>query len=325
MYDKEGMLALLRGFPEQCELALEIAGRYPLEMKKQTYENIFIQGMGGSGIGGVIARDLLKERCSLPIVANNNYSIPKFVGKKTLAFFVSYSGNTEETLSCFRKAKARKAAAICISSDGKLARACKNCIRVPQGNPPRTMLAFLSLPILETIKRMGLLEGPLALETLPKFLRREMRAAERTGKKLAKALYRMVPVIYAASPYGAAALRFHTQLAENAGTFSHWNVLPEANHNEIVGFRPRERALVFVLFRSRDENERMKIRFEFTKKLVSKKSECIEIWAKGRTHAEHLFYAILVGDFASYYLALLNRKNPNEIDNIRALKKILQR
>jgi glucose/mannose-6-phosphate isomerase len=324
-YDKSGMLTLLHSFPEQCELALEIAWRYPLHLKKKTYENIFIQGMGGSGIGGMIVKDLLQNICKVPIAVNNDYALPEFVGEKTLAFFVSYSGNTEETLTCFRKARARKASIVCISSDGKLAKMCKSCIRVPQGNPPRTMLGFLSLPLLVTIARMQLLKKPLALNSLPRFLKRELSDAEKTGKKLAKNLYGKIPVIYAASPYQALALRFHTQLAENSGQFSHWNVLPEANHNEIVGFKPNEKNLAFVFFRSKDESVRMQKRFAFTKKLVSKMSESTEIWLKGKTHAERLFHGILIGDFASYYLALLNGKDPSDIKNINALKKTLSR
>ncbi len=321
-YDKNKMLALLHSFPEQCELALEISQRYPLKARK-TYENIFIQGMGGSGIGGVIASDLLKPICKVPIIVNNSYELPSFVNEKTLAFFLSYSGNTEETLACFKKARAKNATIVCISSNGKLAKLCKSCIRVPAGKPPRTMLGFLSLPLLVTIERCKLLKKPLPLKALPRFLKREIAGIETLGCVLAKKLYGKIPVIYASDSYKAAAMRFHTQLAENSAVFSHWNVLPEANHNEIVGFKPKERSLAFVFFRTKDESKRMQRRFEFTKKLVSKKSSAIEIWLEGKTNIERMFYGILLGDFISYYLALLNKKDPSEIKNIDYLKNAL--
>lgn len=322
-YDKSNMLGLLRNFPEQCKLALEISQRYAPGVNK-TYENIFIQGMGGSGIGGIIASDLLKPICKVPIIVNNSYELPGFVDERTLAFFVSYSGNTEETLSCFKKARAKKAGIVCISSNGKLAELCKNCIKVPKGNPPRTMLAFLSLPLLVTIERLRLLERPLRIGSLPKFLKREIVNVERAGISLAEKLYKKIPVIYASDFYKAAALRFHTQLAENSGVFSHWNVLPEANHNEIVGYKPKEKSLVFVLFRSKDESKRMQKRFEFIKTLLEKKSEIVEVWLKGKTNTERMFYGILVGDFTSYYLALLNKKDPSETKNIDSLKNFLR-
>lgn len=323
-YDNGNMLSLMREFPQHCELVIDIAKKYPLGANRK-YENIFIQGMGGSGIGGAITRDLLKDSCKVPIIVSNSYELPAFVNEKTLAFFVSYSGNTEETIAAFKKAKRAHAEIICISSNGLLAKMCSNCIKVPEGNLPRTMLAFLSLPPIIIIERLGLINGKLSVEALPGFLRHELKAAEALGKKLAKELYKKIPVLYASDSYGALVWRVHGQLAENSGMFSHCNVLPEMNHNEIVGFRPFENKLAFLLFRSADENERVKTRFEFTKKVIGRKSDVYEIRLKGRNNLERLFYGIMVGDFTSYYLALLNRKDPSENRNITALKEILGR
>lgn len=323
-YDKGNMLKLLRNFPQQFREAIKLSNNFNLEkMKEKTYENIFIQGMGGSGISGFLARDLLGPLTKLPIVVNNSYELPGFVGRSTLAFFVSYSGNTEETLACFKKARRRNASIVCVSSNGKLARMCKNCIKIPPGNPPRTMLAFLSVPILAIASRLKILKKSIKLDTVPTFLEKNAKEVESLGQNLAIKLKNKIPVIYASDSYASVALRFHAQLAENAGTFSHWNVLPEANHNEIVGFKPKENFLAFVFLRSRDESMRMRKRFEFTKKIVS--NSYIEVWLKGKTHAERMFYGIWLGDFASYYLALFNKKDPSSIENIVRLKTVLSR
>jgi len=323
-YDKGNMLALMREFPDQCKLAIGIAKKYPLNFSEKC-ENIFIQGMGGSGIGGAITRDLLKQICKVPIVVGNSYELPAFVDKKTLAFFVSYSGNTEETIAAFKEARKKKAIAICVSSNGMLAKMCRSCIKVPAGNLPRTMLAFLSLPQIIIIERLGLLKKPLMFEQLPEFLRREVKNAENIGKRLAERLYGQIPVLYAGESYSALVWRIHGQLAENSGMFSHCNVLPEMNHNEIVGFKPSEKNLTFLFFRTDDESAQMMKRFAFTKNVVSKKSKVYEIRLKGRSNLERMFYGIMIGDFMSYYLALLNGKDPSENKNITKLKKILAR
>ncbi|MEM4598572.1 MAG: bifunctional phosphoglucose/phosphomannose isomerase [Candidatus Diapherotrites archaeon] len=322
-YDKKNMLFHMRSFPAHCSEALGITNKKADEFPKGTYSNIFIQGMGGSGISGAIARDLLRGVCKLPVYVSNSYELPEFVNDKTLAFFVSYSGNTEETLAAFSKAKERGASIIGISSGGKLLKECPFCIKVPEGNLPRNMLGYLTIPVLAMTERLGLLNSSLNLATAVDFLSNESHTAEKIGKKIAKSIYNKIPVLYSADCYTSLVWRIHGQLAENSGIFSHCNVLPEMNHNEIVGFRYYEKKLVFLFFRDYCENEKMKKRFEFTRKIVSKKSRVLDIGLKGKSAVERLFYGIMVGDFASYYLALLNKKDPSENDNITKLKKIL--
>ncbi|MEM4662856.1 MAG: bifunctional phosphoglucose/phosphomannose isomerase [Candidatus Diapherotrites archaeon] len=324
-YDKKNTISFLRSFPEQCRDALEISSSKNIEPLRGNYNNIFIQGMGGSGISGAIARDLLKDRCPLGVYVSNSYDLPEFVNEKTLCFFVSYSGNTEETISSFEKAGERLCTNVCISSDGILLKNCNFCIKVPAGNLPRNMLGYLTVPLLVITERLGLTKTSFGLESTITFLENELHNAERLGRKLAKVLYNKIPVLYAADKYSSLVWRVHGQLAENAGVFSHCNVLPEMNHNEIVGFRYFEPKLVFLFFRDCDENEKMKKRFEFTKKIVSKKSKVFEIALKGKNPTERLFYGIMVGDFTSYYLALLNKKDPSENENITKLKQILSR
>lgn len=326
-FDKSQMLETIRGFPEQFRKAIEISysWRMPEKFKQKKYSGIIVQGMGGSAIGALIAKDLLEERIRVPLLVNQDYSLPKFIDKKWLAIIVSYSGNTEETLSVFNEARKRKMDIVCISSNGVLAEKCKNCIVIPSGFAPRTQLAMIFVPIIAVLEKLGFAKERKKLEKTGRFLKRKAKEIEGRGKGIAEFLRDRIPVVYSTRKYGSAALRFHTQLAENSKAFSHWNVFPELNHNEIVGFRPLEKKLAFVFFREKHEIFRERKRIEFTKKIIVKKSPLTELWAQGQTRQEKTFYFSLAGDFASYYLALLNRVNPAETANIENLKRELKK
>jgi len=324
-YDQKNMLEIIRSFPRQLRKAIEVsyAWKLPPHFKKK-YSGIIVQGMGGSAIGGLVARRLLLEKLKLPLVVNRDYSLPAFANNKWLAVIVSYSGNTEETLSVFSEAKKKKMSIVCISSNGTLSKKCKNCIRIPRGFPPRTQLAMTMVPVLAVLEKLALAREKSALKESAEFLQKNIQETEKLGKKLAVFLKGKIPVVYAPAKFAPAAERFHTQLAENSKAFSHWNMLPELNHNEIVGWKPSEKNLGFVLFRDNKETKKEKKRFEFTKKLAGKKSACIDFRARGKTLHEKMLYLISIGDFASYYLALLNKENPWPVKNIEKLKKELK-
>ncbi|MEM0360439.1 MAG: bifunctional phosphoglucose/phosphomannose isomerase [Candidatus Diapherotrites archaeon] len=324
---EKAFLDCIRSFPLQFWKAVELGflWKAPESLWKKNISGVIIAGMGGSGIGGLIAKDLLENKAIVPIIVVQDYSIPKFADNNWLAIIVSYSGNTEETLSVFYEAKKRGMAIVCISSNGILSKECKNCILIPPGFAPRTQLCMTFAPIIATLEKMGLVFAGSSLEKTASFLESISEEAEEDGKKIAKFLHKKIPVIYSQKRFGSAALRFHTQLAENSKTFSHWNVLPELNHNEIVGFLPCEEKLAFVLFRDEKENTRERKRMDFTKKIISEKSQWLELWPKGKSDMEKMFYFILAGDFASYYLALLNGVDPEKVENIEMLKRELKK
>jgi len=324
--DSDAMIQSMRLFPEQFSEAIEIANKWkPQKSLKKKYSGIIIQGMGGSGLGGMIVKSLLEKESKIPIIVNNNYSLPAFVNKNWLAVTVSYSGNTEETLSAFREAKKKKMNVIGISSNGALSKKCTNCIMVPAGFPPRTMLGMLFVPILNSLGKLGLTKKHRNLNKTAAFLEHNSEEAEEKGKKLAEYLKGNIPIIYAQEKYLAAAKRFHDQLAENSKAFSHYAVLPELNHNEIVGMKPSEKKLAFVFLRDKSENAKERKRAKFTEKIVKKKSKVKEVWYKGKDRMQKLFYCVMLGDFTSYYLALLYHEDPTPVKNIDRLKKELKK
>ena len=320
------MLGLIRSFPEQFREAIRISYSWKLPAGfGKNYNGIIVQGMGGSGIGAVIARDLVQEKIRIPFVVNRDYSMPAYAGKGWLAIVVSNSGNTEETLSAFSEARRRKMDIVCVSSGGKLAKKCRKCVIIPGGMAPRTQLAMAFVPVVAVLEKLGLARELKNLKKTALFLKRNALETEGKGKGIAEFLQGRIPVIYSDGIFGSTAERFHTQLAENSKVFSHWNALPELNHNEIVGYAPHAGKLAFVFFRDGRETKKKRTRMEFTRKIIGKASPLTEVRAKGRTLLEKIFYLCLVGDFASYYLALINGQDPSTTRNIDKLKRELKK
>ncbi|MCX6801897.1 MAG: SIS domain-containing protein [Candidatus Diapherotrites archaeon] len=151
---KEEILGIVRSFPEQFWKAVEIgySWKLPARLKGKKFRGVIICGMGGSGIGGLIARELLEGKAKVPIFVSQDYSLPEFAGRDWLAIIVSYSGNTEETLSAFREAKKRKIGIACISSGGILSKECENCISIPPNFAPRTQLGMTFVPVMAVLE-----------------------------------------------------------------------------------------------------------------------------------------------------------------------------
>jgi len=324
-FDGQGMLELIESFPAQFEQALEkgYSWKPPKQFAKK-YSGVLIQGMGGSGIGGIITRELVKKKAKIPIYVNRDYSIPGFVDKNWLGVFVSCSGNTEETLSAFKEAKKRKMNIVCISSGGILSKKCGELILIHSGFPPRSQLAMTFVPIMAVLDKLGIAKYRKELSGVKKFLKVNKEETRAKGVKLAEFLKGNIPVIYSESRLSAAAERFHAQLAENSKVFSHWHVFPELNHNETVGWGSLEKKLAFVFFRSKKESIKEKTRIDFTKKLAGRKSPAMEIFSTGSNSIERTFYLIALGDFASFYLAMLRGIDPMPVKNIEKLKRKLK-
>ena len=322
--DKRNMIKILDSFPEQCRKALDIADDFeiPREILEKNYDKIVIFGMGGSGIAGYVLRDFLLRRCRVPVFVIQGYDIPKFINSGTLCFAISYSGNTEETLSCFDKADYAGAKIISITSGGLLNQKSKHKIMIPKGTPPRNSLGYLLIPMIVVLNKMGIAKATLEeTEEMISLLEKEAKGIKLNAQKNAEKLFGKIPVVYGTDGMDSVALRFRTQINENAKSFSHNNVFPELNHNESVGYKPQEKNLVFILLRDSEENPQVKKRIEVTKKMLNSHSTVLEIKSSGNGKLARMFSLILAGDYTSYYLALLNNVNPMPVENIEYLKK----
>ncbi|MCI0405129.1 MAG: bifunctional phosphoglucose/phosphomannose isomerase, partial [candidate division Zixibacteria bacterium] len=242
--DPENFYLLLVDFPAQLRQAVEIAQRFVWEKNDFRPSHIVLAGMGGSAIGGDLARAFLSPDLKIPFHVVRHYTLPAFVERETLFFASSYSGNTEETLAAFEAARKKQAEIVCITTGGKLAFRASglSIITIPSGYPPRAALGFSFVPILLVLGKVGLIRDfSEEILSLADFLAEEIKKWEREAapakneaKKLAAALFGKIPLVYAGADFlEPVAVRWKGQICENAKQPAFANVFPEANHNEL--------------------------------------------------------------------------------------------
>jgi glucose/mannose-6-phosphate isomerase len=318
--DKENMLGVLESFPRQVRGALSLAKG--LTVSKDV-SNIIILGMGGSAIGG----DLLKSYMSdskIPVFVNRNYNLPGFADDSSLVFAVSYSGNTEETLSACKEALGKKATVVALTTGGKLAGLCEKVIKIPSGFQPRAAIGYLFFPLLGILYNSGIanvrnqdLNEMLSLLT-------DVDSYKEHAQALAKKIEKKIPIIYSSELLGPVAYRFKTQINENAKYPAYSQVFPEMNHNEINAFSFMDRrSNIVLMIRDDHDHERIKKRMNICKDLIENRVDVEDISTKGKSFLARVFSTIYLGDFTSYYLAIRNRVDPTPVNVIENLKKAL--
>ncbi len=337
--DPGSMRNLMQSFPLQVEGAAGVARTLSLPTPPRIV-NAVVSGMGGSAIGGDLVRAATSTLLRVPLIVCRDYRLPGFVGPDTLVFASSYSGNTEETLSAYEQACAAGAFIVCVTSGGKLAAIAHSrqhpVIQLPAGLPPRAALGYSAVMLLEALKVLGLapdMSSPLreTVELLQRCVIHygpEMPEHRNRAKTVARSLHGRVVAIYAANEVLApAALRWRGQIEENAKNLAFHHLLPEMNHNEIVGWefppQPLEQIGV-ILLRDRGDHPQTQRRFDFTKEILCRKTNVVhEIWSEGESPLARIFSAVCMGDFVSLYLAYLNSVDPTPVPVIESLKQKL--
>jgi glucose/mannose-6-phosphate isomerase len=341
MFDKSDMKSILLSFADQYRDARDNAQKFEVPESYRHIKNIVISGMGGSAIGGDLLRSLFGDECPVPIVINRDYKIPGFVDDSTLFIAASYSGNTEETISAFEFAQEKKAKIISISCGGKLQElsteaGIPNFTIERKGLQPRCALGYLFIPMIFFLSKLGLItdqsqnleEATEVIAQASEELSPDMPAENNQAKQMAIILYNRLPVIYAPQSYfDIVAMRWKGQINENSKMMAFYNVIPEMNHNEIVGWGIPEdisqRCVVIILTDS-DVSPKIRKRIDVTKSLIAEEgTQVIEIQATGKSTLAKALDLIYFGDFMSYYLALLNSVDPTPIERILILKSML--
>ncbi|MFP4497081.1 MAG: bifunctional phosphoglucose/phosphomannose isomerase [Vulcanimicrobiota bacterium] len=336
-FDPEGLLEIAFNLHLQIEKVLDLSQNW--EIPEFQPQNIILLGMGGSAIGGDLLSAFMADQVKVPMVVCRDYKIPAFVNENTLCIATSYSGNTEETLTAYEKCVEKRARVVALSSNGKIEElSLKDGAwlgKVPGGYQPRTALGFLFASLYAVMVKTGLYKGKLDdLKNTAEFLKTIANqwmswteTEENQPLKLAISLKNRIPVVYSSSGYmETIAYRWKCQFNENSKMFATSTYFPELNHNEIVGWGAPEGLLddkFVIILREPEENTRVKARIELTREYLKKKVKVEEIFPKGETRLERLFYFILFGDLLSIYLAYLYDKDPAEIDAIHWLKKEL--
>jgi len=344
------MLDSCENMPSSCEDAIDRAKK--LEVPKEATvsrklvinyrvpTNIIIAGMGGSAIGGDLLGDWLHDRVSIPISVCRDYVLPRYASEDSLVVAVSYSGETEETLNAFLEAVKRRCMVMTISSGGHLLQFSRKLgiphIPMPSDFPaPRAAVAHIFFTLIMLAKKMGVIDNvSTEIDEALLVLRKvsEQNALSRPlklnkAKKIALEIGDTVPIVYGFRQYTAIARRLKCQFNENSKTPSRFDVFPELNHNEIVGWEAKRnlaRQFSVILIRDPKEPAEIKQRIEITKR-IAKVCRIVEIDATGRQKLARMLSAMYVGDFASIYLALLKGVDPTPTKTIAYLKEEMKR
>ena len=314
-------------FSNHLREAIEIANNTSLTSCTKEIRNILICGLGGSGIGGAIVSDIISPKVPIPIATTKDYTIPNFVNEHTLVIANSYSGNTEETLYALEKCQSRRAEIAVITSGGKLKNIAEenkyNQIIIPGNQPPRAMFGYAFTELFFMLNHYGIIDDSFKSDFTKaiELLDTEKSDIQEQAMSLAKKMHKQTPVIYVANGFEGVAVRFRQQINENSKMLCWHHVVPEMNHNELLGWRTNVNDLAVVYFRNKSDYDRNQIRMDINKKVIAKFTENItEIWSKGDSLIENSLYHINLGDWVSWYLSEMNNVDAIEIDVIDFLK-----
>lgn len=301
----------------------------------QNISNIVSCGMGGSAIGGDIVKTLTHDQLQIPFIVNRSYQLPSMVDKNSLVFLVSFSGNTQETLSCAKQAIKKKARVFVITSGGKLKKLAQEknlpIFTFDYKGQPRAALGYLFMPMLITLEKLDLinldsLNIPKSIEKLKNFNQLfypETTSEKNIAKYLAYLVFDHLPIIIAPQNLGGIARRFKTQMAENAKTFSFFETAPEIFHNSIESRLPwrLKDEFVFLILESTENKTKLKKSLTAYKQLLDKENMRWEaIPAFGDNIFLNILSFILSGDWISFYLSILNEVDPTPVKRITWLK-----
>ncbi|MEK7173261.1 MAG: bifunctional phosphoglucose/phosphomannose isomerase [Patescibacteria group bacterium] len=331
------MRNIILNFPKQFEIGLQAAENIKLA---GPFANIIVCGMGGSALPGSLLPEL-GVKFDLPLFVHRDYGLPKIANEKSLIICISFSGNTEETLSAYQEAIDKKYQVIGLCTGGKLkdlaeqnnlpaAIVPNDCLQ------PRFGTGYLVAAVLKILSNCeiinnqdnNLLEIAQALQ--PERL-------EQQGKNLAEKLINKIPIIYASNQYKALARIWKIKFNENSKVMAFWNYFPELNHNEMVGLmqmkneklkmkndNEKSKNFHFIILRDSQDNPKILKRMDITADLIKEAVagvDFVEIASKSKL--EKVFNCLLLGDWASYYLALAYGQNPVPVEIVEKFKKQL--
>jgi glucose/mannose-6-phosphate isomerase len=329
--DPAGMLSDVLAQPDQFSDAMwrvESAG-----IKRGDHAlGLVVCGMGGSAIGGDLAAAAIGLRARAPITTIRCYDLPEWVGGDTLVLCASYSGNTEETLSCFEQAGRAGAPRVVVTTGGKLAEAAREAgvpvVGVPSGMQPRAAVVYMTVAVLEVAELAG--AAPSLRDEVEESASLVRDLAGRWGpeadgdsdaKRIATALVGRIPVVYGGRLTTAPARRWRSQLNENSKIPAFYGELPEAHHNEVVGWHHTDAPLTALILEAPGEHERMGARFDITAEVARAAGLQVQrVRAHGDSPVALVMSLVLLGDLISVYLGVLLGQDPTPVAEIEALK-----
>ena len=302
--------------------------------ENETSEGMVVAGMGGSGIGGALARAALGDQTSRPMFVTRVYGLPTWTTPETTVLCCSYSGNTEETLACYESAGLLGAQRVVATTGGRLAERAREdgvpVIPLPGGFQPRAAVAYMTVAALEVAARCGV--GPrMSTEIDVAASHTEQLVTEwgpdapegSLAKEVARGIHGSIPVVAGAGLTSSIAYRWKTQINENAKQPAISGELPELDHNELMGWEGAADVGRFsaVFLDDSDAHPRLKTRLELTAALIAPTAAAnFRLQTRGETGIERVMSLVLLGDLVSLYLAVLRGVDPGPVPLIDRLK-----
>jgi glucose/mannose-6-phosphate isomerase len=335
--DPSGTRALIRDLPRQCRGAWREAQAMELPPDYRHVDKAVILGMGGLVIAGDLLRSLAALESPVPVLVHRDYGLPRLVDNRTLLIAMSYSGDTEETVSAFEEGLRTDARKVVITAGGRLL-ALARSNEVPAfvfdyKSTVRGALGYGLMPLLAIAEKAGVLadkatdveEAAAVMEGMIAGIGEDVPLERNPAKQLAERMEGRLPVIHGAGVMAPVAFRWKTQLNENSKVWAAWEELPEANHNAIVGYElPREIASrTFAVFlRAPALHPRIRLRYEFTRQTLTDAGVASDVVdAEGKSPLAQMMSAVLFGDYVSLYLAILAGVDPSPTAIIGDLKR----
>ena len=302
------------------------------------YDRILIVGMGGSGVAGDVLKLILNKHTNIDVEVRKTYNLTKnHSSTRPFCLFISYSGNTEETLSAAQDAINENLEWSVISSGGELLELAtkynKSFVKVPTGLQPRAAFGLMTKAVINflpnSIKSNFLNACDDAGNYLNNLIEDVSNEVFDISKNIANQIGTKTAVIYAGSELTyLVAQRWKTQINENSKSKAYVGFMPEIHHNEILSWEADQEGsknnFILILLRG-DDHKKIDNRFEFTKELIGSKVDILDVRnISSENLIKDLLHLVLIGDLVSVELANQLKIDPFNIDAIENLKKKLK-
>jgi len=321
------MLETIKELPQQFLDSLDTMDRIDW---KGTFDKpvrrLFVAGMGGSTIAAELINDAFPGQADLRIV--RDYRLPRNVGPNDLVMCASYSGNTEETISCFKNALAKKARLIVLTHGGELQKlAAQNYIPyipIPDIVQPRQAVGNFFTCFLGVMEKVGMLPSQReSLVTLANTLRNKMDSLESQGEALAKKLKGFVPIIYGPSEFSGVCRIWKIKMNESVKIPAFYYVFPETNHNDMVGWTNFDFKPAFVYLMTQSMHPRVQKRMDIMEKMLKDRIPVHRYVVDGDDTLQEIFLSIILGDFTTLAMANAAGVDPSVVEMVESFKKML--
>jgi len=325
-HDKENLYDVLKSFPNQIIEADQFIRSMISFPPVVPTNKVIVCGMGGSSLPVDIMNNIVYD--SLHIHTCRTYEPPSWIDQNTLVIISSYSGNTEETLSALEIAKQKTSNIIVISAGGKLSEKAVEYqipfFQIPAGIQPRCSTGYFLTYFTFILEEFRLIPDVYSqlLEVVP-FLEKQDFTVE--AQSIAEDIGDKLPIVYTSNKFSSLARIWKIKINENSKTQCFYNIFPELNHNEMVGFTNLRINPVFLIVKSSLDHIRVSKRMDIFEDLMADSGKVLAINMDGKTFLQQILSTLLLGDWISYYLALANEINPTPVDMVEEFKEKMKK